>query len=729
MAEKLLRCTKKKVYFDIVGSPKDLPTDMLPTKMDILKYYVCLQENAFETIIKKTLQIWNEALIPTVSNSRVKQCLKKVHDSYRNISKCYNASKNDSKFQVKLAAFKRDQNDLFDISACKCGEECKCCTSKKVPEALRPFLKDQRSDRLMNMNLIREIILHSRQFDATDIIRQQGKSNGSTYSDDDCFSDDESFTDDPTDPDFRIRQSIVQKIRTKSSAKYNTMNIDPIAIVCDRYGISDPAGAAISSAALQSAGLVTEDDPQLVIDKNKLKRAREKVGNQLYLQRDDEIVGLYFDGRKDRTMTMEVSEDGVAHKRFKKEEHISVIGEPFGKYLGHIALKRGLAVNICDGILEKFGNIDFSAIGSDGTVTNTGHTGGIIRLIEERLDRPLQWLICQLHLNELPFKALFTALDGDTSSPSDFKGPIGKSLSHSLNLPPVQFLAISTKVPDFEGDIKTLSTDQLYLYEMCKAVSSGTCSISLSNRNPGAISNSRWLTIANHLLRTYIGTKDPAAELIELVTYILNVYAPVWFSIKRNWKCIDGPANLFKLIKESRYLSEENRNIVDESIQRNGFFAHHENLMLAMIRDKKKKIRQLAFQRISKARKNRDKKSIASNGVRQFVVPEIKFDAKNYNSLINWTKTQVTEPPLTMKFSLQDLQTLAECGQDSALWKSERFSIPCHTQAVERCVKMVTECSAQVTSKRRDGCIRAKLKSRSIMPLFTSKSKYKLQKI
>lgn len=133
---------------------------------------------------------------------------------------------------------------------------------------------------------------------------------------------------------------------------------------------------------MQSAGLITDNNFQLVIDQNKLKRAREKVGHQLYLQRDDEIVGLYFDGRKDRTMYMKTCEDGVARKRFKKEEHISVIGEPHSKYLGHVAVKQGKAEKICNSILNSFGNLDFWAVGCDGTNTNTGHKGGIIRLIE-----------------------------------------------------------------------------------------------------------------------------------------------------------------------------------------------------------------------------------------------------------------------------------------------------------------------------------------------------------
>ncbi len=724
MADKPKRSTKKTIYLDIVGSPKTLSPDVLPTKADVLRFYLYIKKNAFETIIDEVLNIWSQACVPTVSKSRVRQCLKKIHESYRSISRNYNAGKNDSKFKEKLTEFQKSQDVLFDIAACKCGDQCKCCAVIAVPELLRPFLKDQRSDRVMNMDMIRDSLLICQQTSKSAERLPKENSVNDSDSDGDCF------LDDAADPDFVVRETVSRKSRMKykHSTKYNTMNIDAVAMACDRFGISDTAGAVISTATLQSAGLVKEDNLQLVIDKNKVKRAREKIGQQLYSQRDDNIIGLYFDGRKDRTMYMEISEDDVPRKRFKKEEHISIIGEPFSKYLGHLSIDPPVnALNVSGDILNLFGNLDFSAMGCDGTVLNTGHSGGIIRLIEKELNRPLQWEICELHLNELPFKALFAFLDGDTSSPSDFKGPIGKTLSDSLNLQLEIFDPIPTNVTEFEGDIKTLSTDQLYLYEMCMAISSGVCSFRLSKRNPGAISNSRWLTVANHLLRTYVGTENPSDALVELVTYILNVYAPVWFNIKRNWKCTDGSLNLFKLIRDSRYLNKHNRKIVDESIQRNGFYAHHENVLLAMIRDKNKKIRSVAYQRILKCRTNQNKRT--DSQVRKFVVPEIKFGAKNYQTMINWTQTQITEPPLTMKFSLQELRDLVDNGEKSAIWNSAEFSIPCHTQAVERCVKVVTECSAQVTSKRRDGIIRAKLKSRNIMPKFTSKSKYKLQKI
>lgn len=102
-----------------------------------------------------------------------------------------------------------------------------------------------------------------------------------------------------------------------------------------------------------------------------------------------------------------------------------------------------------------------------------------------------------------------------------------------------------------------------------------------------------------------------------------------------------------------------------------------------MIRDKSKKVRSVAYHRISKARREFEN-TASSSIVRQFVLPKIKFTVNNYYDLINWTKVQVTDPPLTMKYSLHDLRSLVDDGESLPLWKSENFRLPCHTQTVER---------------------------------------------
>ena len=47
------------------------------------------------------------------------------------------------------------------------------------------------------------------------------------------------------------------------------------------------------------------------------------------------------------------------------------------------------------------------AIGSDGTNVNVGSVRGCIPYLEKLLRRAVEWNICLLHGNELPFRAEF----------------------------------------------------------------------------------------------------------------------------------------------------------------------------------------------------------------------------------------------------------------------------------------------------------------------------------
>lgn len=210
----------------------------------------------------------------------------------------------------------------------------------------------------------------------------------------------------------------------------------------------------------------------------------------------------------------------------------------------------------------------------------------------------VNWFICQLHGNELPLRHLIRHLDGATQGPKSLLGPIGKQLSTCETLRLVDFKIIATDVPTI---LKTnLSSDQAYLYNMVLAVSSGVCSESLKNSNPGKMVHSRWLTTANRILRLYISTADPTENLIILAEFIMKVYAPMWFTIKCDPSCLSGAKHLHKSIQLSRYLPTDVRKIVDNVIKRNAFFGHHENILLSMLTDERSHIRQLAFHRIKK---------------------------------------------------------------------------------------------------------------------------------
>lgn len=327
------------------------------------------------------------------------------------------------------------------------------------------------------------------------------------------------------------------------------------------------------------------------------------------------------------------------------------------------------------------------------------------------------------HGNELPLRHLFCHLDGKTKGPNEFKGEIGQQLENCANLPVVTFLPIENNLPLLEN-INDLSTDQKYLLDMCIAVSSGNCSLDLSLRNPGKLAHSRWLTLANCILRLYVATENPTENLKTLAEYIVKVYAPVWFNIKLKPSCTYGSKHLFKLISYSRYLSDDFKNVLDPVIQRNGYFAAAENLLLSMLCDERKNVRELGLQRGLKARTE------SRGGVRKFKVPKINFDAKDYIDMISWAENDVTELPLVKHVSIDSLKDFirktSEAQPNSKVDPLIDFPrLPCHTQAVERAVKLVTESAQNVCgSIAREGYIRAKIDSRENMPKFDTKKQF-----
>jgi hypothetical protein len=105
------------------------------------------------------------------------------------------------------------------------------------------------------------------------------------------------------------------------------------------------------------------------------------------------------------------------------------------------------------------------------------------------------------------------------------------------------------------------------------------------------------------------------------------------------------------------------------------------------------------------------------------VIPNLNFTADDYISLIDWQTAAITEPPLTMELSQIDLERLV-ATHDVPVLNFPKF--PCHTQSVERSVKLVTEaCAAVCGAKSRDGFIVNRLESRKLMPKFNTKSQFR----
>ena len=255
-------------------------------------------------------------------------------------------------------------------------------------------------------------------------------------------------------------------------------------------------------------------------------------------------------------------------------KNITLVREPNSHYLGHLTPASGTAKDIHSSIVKFLLTAEIETdglvvIGCDGTNVNTGSLGGVIRLTEIQLGRPVHWFICMLHSNELPLRHLIQKLDDGTQGPNVFSGDIGKALMNCELQPVVHYSPIVfNNCPDMD-DIE-LSTHQQYLYDICKVVASENCSIDLALKKPGPVCHSRWLTTANRLLRLYVSTESPSDNLVALATYVMKVYAPVWFQIKTRPACSEGSRHLWRMIKYSRYLEIQLKDTVDVVIQRNG---------------------------------------------------------------------------------------------------------------------------------------------------------------
>ena len=70
-----------------------------------------------------------------------------------------------------------------------------------------------------------------------------------------------------------------EELFSQEPNKQNRMEWPNLAMMSERYQLSDRASAAVAYAALKDAGLITDLDKTYVIDKNKLRKEREKYRN------------------------------------------------------------------------------------------------------------------------------------------------------------------------------------------------------------------------------------------------------------------------------------------------------------------------------------------------------------------------------------------------------------------------------------------------------------------
>ena len=148
-----------------------------------------------------------------------------------------------------------------------------------------------------------------------------------------------------------------------------------------------------------------EIDKSRYISYEKVRQMSKRYGIELENEHE-EITGyehVGYDGKKSNILEEHNQRHVVDKQTFSCQSRRT--------YIDHKIPEDGTGKSLATAIkevLDKYASTKtIKSISSDGTPVNTGLDNGANRILEELLDMPLQWLVCDLHHNELLFRHLF----------------------------------------------------------------------------------------------------------------------------------------------------------------------------------------------------------------------------------------------------------------------------------------------------------------------------------
>ena len=407
------------------------------------------------------------------------------------------------------------------------------------------------------------------------------------------------------------------------------------------------------------------------------------------------------DGKVDDDTLIMRTEEGYITRCKGQEHHLTFTtesGEHQGEYLTHRTIPlKGSTGKLLAGttyeVLEEFNSTrSIRAILVDNTSSNTGFRNGMIKCLEDLLERKLHLLGCGLHLNELPFRSLFKHLDGTTSGPRSFNGMLGQACSSDIWLEPIsQYQKVEGETSTIvlsEAVLKDLSMDQRLLYDYACAIESGSLELSLARKHIGPHNHPRWLTLATRLMCLYTRTVKPSKELQLLINYILKVYVPSWFHIKITNSLSDLPQIIFKAAQHVKTMESKYQNKIKAAFQRSSFCFLPENFIYCLITSNSLSTQSEGWKLVLKSRSMRNKSSGR-------ILP-INWDATEWTEMISLKDKNIIEPPCTQDIPSKEVSSFLN---GNGILQIEK--LPSHSQSVERTIKMVSKASKLVYGQER----------------------------
>lgn len=413
------------------GLEAELDDISLPTTSDILKHYFflaarCKNANkmfSYDTftphVCDKLIQIWNKLNIEVIEKKNIIKKLGRLLKNYREA--CKRQTKNDAKFRE----FVDSTTKIFYIGKCKCQLKTARCNCGKIPDRLHEFMLDQHNERRLT---IPEYLPVETEISTVLPSLHSGASSDPIFQ---PTASDVHELENYEPPGSEIHTPTVRRMYTP---RYSTPRF---AMMCDRFGVSDRLASVLASALFADIQFKDERGETIIMDKRKVSREREKSRHDILRANHDgeSLIAFSFDGRKNDSLTREKINE-VYHTTMRKEPHLVVIREPHSSLIGYVNLEgKGETSKAKQAELIAFfksKNLSLEnliAVCSDGEVANTGTSGGVLRLIERYLDRPIHWFICLLHFNELPFRHLYNAVEKSaTTGPTKSTGSLAQRI-------------------------------------------------------------------------------------------------------------------------------------------------------------------------------------------------------------------------------------------------------------------------------------------------------------
>lgn len=181
------------------------------------------------------------------------------------------------------------------------------------------------------------------------------------------------------------------------------------------------------------------------------------------------------------------------------------------------------------------------------------------------------------------------------------------------------------------------------------------------------------------------------------------------------------------MVRRSRFLPPNALQLVEKSLEINSYFAHAENITLAMTNDESEQIRQNAWQKIMEARERE-----VPGMVRKFQTPKkLNHSCLNYCDLIDYESAEHTNPPVLRDIPVDESNIEFLASKPILMHNFGAFLVDMHvdTQSVERSVQLTTAASKRtVGENNRTGFIVNTLASRNAMEKFESKQDFRFSK-